>query len=100
MRTAENGFVWNDTVVRLSADGTVLADTSLLERLLASGRAAELYANALAYPELPDYEDPLHLNDVEVLRDDMAAAFPQFAAGDVWCPCATSTRLPCWTARR
>ena len=27
--------------------------------------------------------DPLHTNDVEVLRQDMAAAFPQFAAGDV-----------------
>ena len=27
--------------------------------------------------------DPLHTNDVEVLSEDMAAAFPQFEAGDV-----------------
>ncbi len=83
VRTAEDGFVWSDTVVRLAADGSILAETPLLERLLASGHAAELYANAQAIPELPDYEDPLHLNDVEVLRDDMAASFPQFAAGDL-----------------
>ena len=83
VRTAEDGFVWNDSVVRLAADGSILAETPLLERLLASGHAAELYANALAIPELPDYDDPLHLNDVEVLRADMAAAFPQFAAGDL-----------------
>ena len=83
VRTAEDGFVWDDSVVRLAADGSILAETPLLERLLASGHAAELYGNGLAIPELPDYDDPLHLNDVEVLRADMAAAFPQFAAGDL-----------------
>ncbi len=34
-------------------------------------------------PRFGHTEDPMHLNDVEVLRDDMAAAFPLFAAGDV-----------------
>ena len=83
VQIGEAGFVWDDTVVRIGADGTVLAETPLLERLIASGRAAELYANSLAGAVLPDYDDPLHLNDVEVLRADMAAAFPQFAAGDL-----------------
>ena len=83
VRVGEEGFVWDDTVVHLAPDGTVLSETPLLERLIASGRTAELYANTLSRPALPEYDDPLHLNEVEVLREDMAAAFPQFAAGDL-----------------
>ena len=83
VRVAEEGFVWDDTVVRLAPDGTVLAETPLLEPLIANGHAAELYANALSNPALPEHDDPLHLNEIEVLREDMAAAFPQFAAGDL-----------------
>ena len=83
VRVAEDGFVWDDTVVRLAPDGTILDQTPMLELLLANGRAAELYANTRSNPDLPNTDDPLHLNDVEVLREDMAAAFPQFAAGDL-----------------
>lgn len=83
VRPGPEGWLWDDTIVRLAPDGRVLSETSVLERLLAGGLAAVLYANGLDLPALGYTDDPLHLNDVEALRPEMAAAFPQFAAGDL-----------------
>ena len=84
VRTAEDGFVWDDSVVRLAADGSVLADTPLLERLLASGHAAELYANALDIPAAARTTRTRCISTTSrCCATDMAAAFPQFAAGDL-----------------
>jgi hypothetical protein len=51
--------------------------------VLASGREAEVYANGMDEARLGHTDDPLHLNDIKVLREEMASAFPTFAAGDV-----------------
>lgn len=83
VRPGVDGWLWDDTIVRLGADGSILSETSVLERLLAGGIGGVLYANGLDRPTLGHTDDPLHLNDVEALRPQMAAAFPQFAAGDL-----------------
>jgi Arylsulfotransferase (ASST) len=91
VRIAEGGWLWEEMILRIDPQGRIVAETSLLERMLASGLEAVLYANGLDSPRLGHTEDPLHLNDVEMLREDMAAAFPLFTAGDVMVSCATST---------
>jgi hypothetical protein len=83
VRVGKEGWLWDDTILRIDAQGRVVAAISLLDRLLASGLEAVLYANAMDDPRLGYIENPLHFNDVEVLREDMAAAFPLFAAGDI-----------------
>jgi hypothetical protein len=83
VRPGLDGWLWDDTIVRVGPDGSRLTETSVLERLLAGGLAGVLYANGLDHPALGQTDDPLHLNDVEALRPEMAAAFPIFAAGDL-----------------
>ena len=83
VRVGEGGWLWEELILRVSPEGQVVSETSLLERMLASGLEGVLYGNGLDNPRLGHTEDPMHLNDVEVLRDDMAAAFPLFAAGDI-----------------
>jgi hypothetical protein len=83
VRVAEGGWLWEEMILRIDPQGRIVAETSLLERMLASGLEAILYANGVPLARMGHTDDPLHLNDVEVLRADMAAAFPLFAAGDV-----------------
>ena len=83
VRVGPDGWMWDDTIVRVDIDGKVLSETSVLERLLTGGLASVVYANSLDAATLGHTDDPLHLNDVEMLRPEMADAFPLFAAGDV-----------------
>ena len=75
------GYFWDDTVLRVRPDGSVAEERSVLDILYDSGWQAVLFAGSDG-GAIRDH-DPLHTNDVEVLRQDMAAAFPQFEAGDV-----------------
>lgn len=74
------GHFIDNLVLRLRPDGSVARETSVLDVLYESGWAALLFAG-----EDPTIRtaQPTHLNDIEVLREDMAAAFPRFRAGDV-----------------
>ena len=83
VRPGPGGWIWDDTIVRLGVDGRILSETSVLERLLASDLAGVVYANGLDAASLGHTDDPLHLNDVEMLRPEVAGAFPLFAAGDI-----------------
>ena len=69
VRVGEGGWLWEELILRVSPEGQVVAETSLLERMLASGLEGVLYGNGLDNPRLGHTEDPMHLNDVEVLRD-------------------------------
>ena len=89
LRVAEDGFVWDDPVVRLAPIAPFEPDPHA-QLLLANGRAASSTPTAVE-PNLPDADDPLHLNDVEVLREDMAAAF-RSRRSDLRSQCATSTQ--------
>ncbi|MFO1049649.1 MAG: arylsulfotransferase family protein [Geminicoccaceae bacterium] len=79
----DRGWLWEDTIVHADASGHILSERSVLQILLDSGLAGLLYANGLDDASLRHTDDPLHLNDIEALRPELATAFPQFAAGDI-----------------
>jgi hypothetical protein len=76
------GYFIENTVLRVRPDGSVAEEISILDILYDSGWQALLLAGAGGDVEI-ESEDPTHLNDVEVLRSDMADAFPLFEAGDM-----------------
>jgi hypothetical protein len=65
-----------DTILKVSADGQILQELSILEILFKNNLQAYIYRRGLT-------GDLTHLNDVEELDANMAASFPQFAAGDL-----------------
>jgi Arylsulfotransferase (ASST) len=79
LRPGPSGYLFEDTVLRVGPDGSVTEEISILDILYDSGWQALL----LVGDGDPEGDDPTHLNDVEVLRADMADAFPLFEAGDV-----------------
>jgi hypothetical protein len=83
VRVAAKGWVREDLILHLASEGWIVRQTSVLERMLTSGLESVLYANGQDAPELGRTTDPLHLNDAEMLREDMASVFPLFVAGDI-----------------
>src|SRR4030095_10496964 len=71
-----------DTILKVSPDGKVLTEISVLDLLFGNHLEALLFANGPEGTELA-MMDPTHLNDVEELSPEMARQFPQFAAGDL-----------------
>ena len=73
---------FEDQILRVSKDGEVLREISLPELLINNGLAGLLYASGheSVGTEIADY---MHVNDADVLTRDIAAAFPNFAAGDI-----------------
>ncbi len=76
------GFYLDQTVLRLDAQGKLLEEWSLIDALYASGRQ-ELLFSAPGSAVVSRAEDPIHNNNIEVLRPEMADAFPLFEAGDI-----------------
>ena len=74
------GYFIENLILRLRPDGSVATETSILDVLYHSGWAGLLFSGENSIIRT---EQPTHLNDVEVLREDMAKAFPQFRAGDI-----------------
>ena len=71
-----------DTILKVSPDGKVLMELSVLGLLFENDLQALLFANGPDGIGL-DKLDVTHLNDVEELSPEMAKHFPQFAAGDL-----------------
>jgi len=69
-----------DTILKVSLDGQVLEEISVLGLLYENGLERLLFANDLTLRGDPDLT---HLNDIEELTSRMASRFPQFAAGDL-----------------
>ncbi len=57
---------YDDQILKISPEGKILKRISILKAISASGYEGILYANAWATPSVTS-EDPLHLNDVEVV---------------------------------
>ena len=74
--TCEDGKIYEDLIVTLDPDGKIVDEMSLLDVYIASGYAGLL---ELARKDC----DPLHLNDVRVLKAEDADAYPDFAVGDI-----------------
>ena len=76
------GYYMDDTILRIGPDGRPQQEKSVIEILLQGGWASALISGpggGKAFAE----DDPLHVNDVEMLPPELAPAFPMFAAGDV-----------------
>jgi len=75
-----DGYFLENAILRLRPDGSVAEEHWLLDTLYDSGWAALMSSGEEAIIRT---EQPTHHNDVEMLRPEMAAAFPMFEAGDV-----------------
>lgn len=73
---------WEDTLLKVSDDGEVLAEISVPGLFYKNGLQAVLLANGVRLTSVPEVE-LVHLNDIEELSSAMADKFPQFAAGDL-----------------
>jgi hypothetical protein len=77
-----SGFYMDDTILRLDAAGRPLDERSVIEILLHGGWASALISGPGSRKAFAE-QDPMHVNDIEVLTPELAASFPMFAAGDV-----------------
>jgi Arylsulfotransferase (ASST) len=75
-----DGYFLENSILRLRPDGTVAEEHRLMDILYDSGWAALMFSGEESVIQT---EQPTHHNDVEMLRPEMAAAFPMFGAGDV-----------------
>lgn len=83
LRLGPSGHVEDQTVLRIALkDGRVLEEFSILDALYQSGWEGLLFAGRGSTYAMAE-SDPLHMNDVEALPPEMAAAFPMFRAGDL-----------------
>lgn len=77
--------VWLDQILHVSADGSVLSRTNVLDILYQNG--LERYIAKAHQPQGgqdgPTSQDITHLNDVEPLSSSMADEYPLFEAGDL-----------------
>jgi hypothetical protein len=69
-------------ILKVSPDGKVLEQTSILDILYRSGQESLLFANGNYGTGVIAY-DLTHLNSIEVLEESIARAFPLFRAGDI-----------------
>ena len=76
------GWFYEDTVLKISPDGKVLDEISVLEALDDWPGLTSITYNEDAAVTIRS-RDPTHLNNVEPLPRALAAAFPQFAPGDL-----------------
>lgn len=72
-----------DTILKVSPDGKILQEISVLSLFFENRLEYLLFANGLENIEVPEKQNLTHLNDIEELKSDMAAHFPEFAAGDL-----------------
>ncbi|MGH9196230.1 MAG: arylsulfotransferase family protein, partial [Acidimicrobiia bacterium] len=72
-------------ILKISPDGEVLREISILDVVFGSKYEGVLFANGAhaAQVEVPLDHDFTHLNDIEVLAPQMAQAFSLFEAGDL-----------------
>ncbi len=73
---------YEDQILHVSEDGEVLKTISLPEVFYRNDMLGSLFANGIRNPVNAD-PDMLHTNDAQVLKSDVASAFPMFETGDL-----------------
>jgi hypothetical protein len=70
-----------ETIMRVSADGKVLDEINVIDAILKGGYQAILLQG---HPSLPENEhlDTIHLNDIELVTNELAARITQLEPGD------------------
>lgn len=82
--TSEDGKIYSDLILVLDASGNVLDEIPMLDALFASG-----WGGLLTRPNSPfrsadlPTNDPLHLNDVELVGDQFAKSQPWLSPDDL-----------------
>jgi len=71
-----------DTILHISAGGTIVEEFSILDLLIKNGLRAVLFSNNRTFDPNPEF-DVIHLNDVDELTVADAVGFPQFDVGDL-----------------
>jgi len=69
-------------IVKVSPDGKILEQFSLLDVFYNSGQEALLFADGRTVTRRPA-DDLLHTNDIKILERSKAGKFPMFNAGDI-----------------
>lgn len=77
------GSVLEDVILKISPDGKVVDEYSALEAIYNSKYKGLLSLTYSKDMKLRWLEDPVHLNDVDVLPQSLAAHYPQFTPGDL-----------------
>jgi hypothetical protein len=73
---------YDDVVVRLSPEGEVLEEISLLDAIYRSGYQGLVLGGKSAYPESKQ-DDPAHSNDIEIVGKEFAARHDFAETGDL-----------------
>jgi hypothetical protein len=79
-----------DTLLHVSADGKALEEINVIDAILKGGYQAILLTGQAAALRADTPLDPLHLNDVELVTDELANRIPKIKAGDF----LVSLRMP------
>lgn len=77
-----SGFYDDDTVLILGPNGETVHEESVIDILYRSGWQSVLFSRPGSNRRFEE-DDPIHLNDTEVLPPALAPAFPMFQAGDI-----------------
>jgi hypothetical protein len=70
-----------DTLLHVSADGKPIEEINVIDAILKGGYHAVVMQGHSVRTE-NDAVDPLHLNDIEIVTDELARRLPQAKAGD------------------
>lgn len=71
-----------DTIAILDQNGVLKKEIDLLEAFIRSDRVG-VFSNSTTAPVSVQSCDPMHLNDVQVLSEELAPEFPGLSAGDL-----------------
>jgi hypothetical protein len=79
---SDTGIVVDDGLALIDGNGNVLRTKSMLDAIHESGRDGILLAGSGSEARTRS-ADPVHMNDAEMLRPEMAGAFTLFTPGDI-----------------
>lgn len=72
-----------ELLLKVSPEGKILEEISILDVFYKSDQVALLMANGLNKALIEDAEDITHINDIDILSSSIANRFPMFEAGDI-----------------
>lgn len=78
-----SGPVDEETILKVSPKGQVLAEYSVLGIIYSSGYEGLLFTERRAERTKTGHPDITHINDVKILEPPLAGAFPLFREGDI-----------------
>jgi hypothetical protein len=70
-------------LLRVSLEGEILREVSVIDIFFKNGLQSLLFANGQAHVTVRPDVEVFHLNDIEELPSSLAEVFPLFSAGDV-----------------